>query len=345
MTALKKKVDLKTLLRRYSVALILLLMCAVLALLSRRFLSTTNLINIALQTSIVALVAIGMTFTILTGGIDLSVGSLVALCGAVSAGLVTRSGFPIAAAFAAAIFTGCAFGTISGLLIVKGNIPPFVATLSMMAVGRGLTLVYTQGKPIAGMGDAFVFWGTGKLGPIPVPVLILLLIFLLSYLVLHHTRFGLHIYAIGGNEDTVRLAGIKNEPRKIAVYVISGFTSALAGVLLTARLWSAQPTAGIGLELEAIASTVLGGTSLMGGSGGTGGTVVGAFIMGVLSNGLNLLEVPAYYQRIVKGIIFILAVMLDLYTKRVRGSRQLLFGELKGAAGNKGNIGEPPKEP
>ncbi len=158
MTALKKPVDLKTLLRRYSVALILLLMCAVLGLLSRRFLSATNLINIALQTSIVALVAIGMTFTILTGGIDLSVGSLVALCGAVAAGLVTRSGFPIAAAFAAAILTGCAFGTISGLLIVKGNIPPFVATLSMMAVGRGLTLVYTQGKPIAGMGDAFVFW-------------------------------------------------------------------------------------------------------------------------------------------------------------------------------------------
>ncbi len=345
MTAIQKSVDLKTLLRRYSVALILLLMCAVLALLSRRFLNATNLINIALQTSIVALVAIGMTFTILTGGIDLSVGSLVALCGAVAAGLVTRSGFPIATAFAAAILTGCAFGTINGLLIVKGNIPPFVATLSMMAVGRGLTLVYTQGKPIAGMGDAFVFWGTAKLGPIPVPVLILLLIFLLSYLVLHHTRFGLHIYAIGGNEDTARLAGIKNELTKIAVYVISGFTAALAGVLLTARLWSAQPTAGIGLELEAIASTVLGGTSLMGGSGGTGGTVVGAFIMGVLSNGLNLLEVPAYYQRIVKGIIFILAVMLDLYTKRVRGSRQLLFGQLKEATGSKGNFGEPPKEP
>ncbi len=310
--------DLRELLRRSSVVLILLAMCVALALLSDRFLTTSNLLNVALQTSMVAIVAIGMTFTILTGGIDLSVGSLVALCGAVAAGLIVRDGLNTYLAIGLALLAGCALGAVSGLLIVKGNIPPFVATLSVMAVGRGLTLVYTQGKPIAGMGDDFVFWGTGKVGPIPVPVLILALVFAVAYVVLTRTRLGLYVYAIGGNEETTRLAGINTEWVKVAVYVVSGFTSALTGVLLTARLWSAQPTAGVGLELDAIAAPVLGGTSLLGGVGSVSGTLVGAFIMGVLSNGLNLLEISAYYQRVIKGVVFILAVMLDLYTKRRR---------------------------
>jgi len=310
--------DLRELLRRSSVVLILLALCVVLTLLSDRFLTASNLLNVALQTSIVAIVAIGMTFTILTGGIDLSVGSVVALCGALAAGLIVRDGLNTYLAIGLALLVGGALGVISGLLIVKGNIPPFVATLSVMAVGRGLTLVYTQGRPIAGLGESFVFWGTGKVGPIPVPVLILALVFVGAYVVLTRTRFGLYVYAIGGNEETARLAGINTEWVKIAVYVVSGLTSALTGVLLTARLWSAQPTAGVGLELDAIAAPVLGGTSLFGGVGSVGGTLVGAFIMGVLSNGLNLLEVSAYYQRVIKGVVFILAVMLDLYTKRRR---------------------------
>ncbi|MCR4408344.1 MAG: ribose ABC transporter permease [Anaerolineae bacterium] len=313
-----RTVELRELLRRYSVVLILLALCVALTLLSKSFLTASNLLNVALQTSIVAIVAIGMTFTILTGGIDLSVGSVVALCGALAAGWVVRDGMNTYLAIGLALLIGCALGTISGLLIVKGNIPPFVATLSVMAIGRGLTLVYTQGKPIAGMDEDFVFWGTGKVGPIPVPVLILVLALAAAYVVLTRTRFGLYVYAIGGNEETARLAGIKTERIKIAVYVISGFTAALTGVLLTARLWSAQPTAGVGLELDAIAAPVLGGTSLFGGVGSVGGTLVGAFIMGVLSNGLNLLEISAYYQRVIKGVVFILAVMLDLYTKRRR---------------------------
>ncbi len=308
--------DIKDFLRRYSVAMILLIMVIALSLFSWRFLRPSNLINISLQTSIVAIVAIGMTFTILTGGIDLSVGSVMALSGALASGFIVRNGFPLYGAIFLALVIGIAIGLVNGLLIVKGNIPPFVATLAVMAVGRGLTLVYTQGKPISGMGDDFVFWGSGKLGLFPVPVIILFLVFLLSYIVLRHTRFGLHIYAIGGNEETARLAGIKNDLSKISVYMISSFTAALAGILLTARLWSAQPNAGVGLELEAIAATVLGGTSLMGGYGGTGGTVVGAFIMGVLANGLNLLEISSYSQRVFKGIIFILAVMFDIYTKK-----------------------------
>jgi len=310
--------DLRELLRRSSVVLILLALCVVLTLLSNRFLTASNLLNVALQTSIMAIVAIGMTFTILTGGIDLSVGSVVALCGALAAGLIVRDGLNTYLAIGLALLVGGALGVVSGLLIVKGNIPPFVATLSVMAVGRGLTLVYTQGRPIAGLGESFVFWGTGKVGPIPVPVLILALVFVGAYVVLTRTRFGLYVYAIGGNEETARLAGINTEWIKIAVYVVSGLTSALTGVLLTARLWSAQPTAGVGLELDAIAAPVLGGTSLFGGVGSVGGTLVGAFIMGVLSNGLNLLEVSAYYQRVIKGVVFILAVMLDLYTKRRR---------------------------
>ncbi len=310
--------DLRELLRRYSVVLILLALCVALTLLSKSFLTASNLLNVALQTSIVAIVAIGMTFTILTGGIDLSVGSVVALCGALAAGWIVRNGLNTYLAIGLALLVGCALGTISGLLIVKGKIPPFVATLSVMAISRGLTLVYTQGKPIAGMGDDFVFLGTGKVGPIPVPVLILVLVLAAAYAVLTHTRFGLHVYAIGGNEETARLAGIKTDWIKIAVYVISGFTAALTGVLLTARLWSAQPTAGVGMELDAIAAPVLGGTSPFGGVGSVGGTLVGALIMGVLSNGLNLLEISAYYQRVIKGVVFILAVMLDLYTKRQR---------------------------
>ncbi len=311
-----KDVELKDFLRKYSVAMILLLMVIALSLFSWRFLRPSNLINISLQTSIVAIVAIGMTFTILTGGIDLSVGSVVALCGALASGFIVRNGFPLYGAIFLALFIGIMIGLVNGLLIVKGNIPPFVATLAVMAIARGLTLVYTQGRPVSGMGDNFVFWGSGKIGLLPVPVLILFIILVLSYIVLRHTRFGLHIYAIGGNEETARLAGINNDLGKISVYMISSFTAALAGILLAARLWSAQPNAGVGLELEAIAATVLGGTSLMGGYGGTGGTVAGAFIMGVLANGLNLLEISAYYQRVIKGVIFILAVMFDIYTKK-----------------------------
>ncbi|MGD2177546.1 MAG: ABC transporter permease, partial [Anaerolineae bacterium] len=218
----------------------------------------------------------------------------------------------------AALLAGLIVGAINGLLVIKGGIPPFVATLAMMAVGRGLTLVYTQGRPIAGIDKSFIFWGTGRLLSVPVPVLLLAVLTLVAHAVLRHTRFGLHVYATGGNEETTRLAGIPPDRIKLAVYVISGLTAALGGVLLTARLWSAQPNAATGWELDAIAAPVLGGVSLFGGVGSIGGTVVGAFIIGVLSNGLNLLGIQSYYQQVIKGIVFILAVMLDLFTKQRR---------------------------
>ncbi len=307
------------LLQRFSVLFILIALCLVLALLSDRFLTHSNLLNVALQTSLVALLAFGMSFTILTAGIDLSVGSVMAFCGALVAGLMVRQGLNTYLAMGLALAMGCLLGAVSGLLIVVGNIPPFVATLAMMASARGLTLVYTQGKPIAGLGQDFVFWGTGYVGPIPVPVIVMVVVFAVSYIVLTRTRFGLYVYAIGGNEETARLAGISTKRVKVAVYVLSGFTAALAGIIMTARLWSAQPKMGTGWELDAIAAPVLGGTSLFGGVGSVGGTIVGAFIMGVLSNGLNLVESPIitpYTRQMIKGVVFILAVILDIYTKR-----------------------------
>ncbi|MEJ2559132.1 MAG: ribose ABC transporter permease [Anaerolineae bacterium] len=305
-------------LRRFSVFIILLVICLIFAIGSGDFLTASNLLNVALQTSIIAIVAIGMTFTILTAGIDLSVGSLMALCGALAAGLAVRQGLGTYGGIGLALLAGVVLGAVNGLLIVKGGIPPFVATLAMMAVGRGLTLVYTQGRPIAGLEKNFIFWGTGRLLSIPMPVILMVILAFIAFVVLRYTRFGLYVYATGGNEETTRLAGVSPDRIKLAVYVISGFTATLGGVLLTARLWSAQPNAAVGWELDAIAAPVLGGTSLFGGVGGIGGTLVGAFIIGVLSNGLNLMGVSSYYQQVIKGAVFILAVMLDLFTKRRR---------------------------
>lgn len=304
--------------RRFSVFIILLLIGLIFSFGSGDFLTTSNLLNIALQTSIIAIVAVGMTFTILTAGIDLSVGSVMALAGALAAGLAVRQDLGTYGGIGLALAAGMGVGAINGLLIIKGGMPPFVATLAMLAIGRGLTLVYTEGRPIAGIDKSFIFWGTGQVLGIPMPVILLAVVAAVAFVVLRYTRFGLYVYSTGGNEETTRLAGVSPNAIKLAVYVISGFTAALGGVLLTARLWSAQPNAAVGWELDAIAAPVLGGTSLFGGVGGIGGTLVGAFIIGVLSNGLNLLGISSYYQQVIKGAVFILAVMLDLFTKRRR---------------------------
>lgn len=274
-------------LRRFSVTIILLCICLAFALGSSDFFTTSNLLNVALQTSIIAIVAIGMTFTILTAGIDLSVGSVMALSGAIAAGLNVRQGLDPFVAIGIALLIGMLIGAINGLMIIKGGIPPFVATLAMLAIARGLTLVYTQGRPIAGLDERFIYLGTGQIMGIPVPVFIMVVVAIIAHIVTRYTPFGLHVYATGGNEEPTRLAGVSPDRIKLAVYIISGFTAALGGVLLAARLWSAQPNAAVGWELDAIAAPVIGGTSLFGGVGTIGGTVVGAFIIGVLSNGLN----------------------------------------------------------
>jgi ribose transport system permease protein len=305
-------------LRRISVLGILLLICVVFALGSSEFLTASNLLNVALQTSIIAIVAIGMSFVIFTAGIDLSVGSVMALAGAIAAGMAVRQGFDTYVSITIGLGIGLILGAVNGLMIVRGGIPPFVATLSMLAIARGLTLVYTEGRPIAGLDEQFIFWGTGQVWGIPLPVIIMAVIAVVAHIITRYTPFGLHVYSTGGNEETTRLAGVSPDRIKLAVYMISGFLAALGGILLTARLWSAQPNAAVGWELDAIAAPVLGGTSLFGGVGSIGGTVIGAFIIGVLSNGLNLMGVPSYYQQVIKGLVFILAVTVDLINKRRR---------------------------
>jgi ribose transport system permease protein len=302
-------------LQRASGLLILIVVAMILSLLSENFLTVSNLTNIALQTSIVALVTIGMALTMLMAGIDLSVGSIAALAGALAAGLMTRNGWSIAGSMLAGVAVGAGLGLVNGLLSVYGRLPPFVATLAMLGIARGFTLVYTEGKPISGLDRAFTFWGTGSLGPVPMPVVVWIVVLMLVFLAVRYTRFGLYIYAIGGNEETARLAGIRINAIKLTVYSLSGALAGLTGLLLTARLFSAQPQMGTGMELDAIAAAVLGGVSLFGGVGNIVGACIGALIVGMIGNGLNLLRVPSYYQQVIKGVVFIVAVIIDLYTK------------------------------
>lgn len=316
MNDLNTSAKIISIIRQTSTYLIFFVIFILFALLSPDFLTLNNLLTVALQTTLIALVAIGMTYTIIIGGIDLSVGSTAALAGALAAGFATREGLGTYPGLLIGLLTGVGVGFLNGAMIVWGRIPPFVATLASMAIARGLTLVYTQGRPIAGLDQTFTFWGgQGWLG-VPVPVWVLLVVALLAHLILRQTRLGLHIYAVGGGEETTRLAGVNVGLVKFSVYIISGVCAALCGLILTARLWSAQPNVGIGLELDAIAAAVLGGSSLAGGIGGVSGTLAGAFIIGILSNGLNLLEVPSYNQQVLKGLVFIVAVMLDYFIKQ-----------------------------
>lgn len=297
-------------LRRFGIAIAFALLVVILSLLSGSFLTVSNLLNIARQVSINAVIAAGMTFVILTGGIDLSVGSVLAFSGAVIAGLLA-AGRPLLVGIGAGLAVGAALGLLNGIVITRGRVQPFIATLGMLTIGRGLTLVYTDGRPITGLPDAFVWLGAGEVWRIPVPVIIMILVFLASYMILAQTVVGRYVYAIGGNEEAARLSGVNVTAHKTLVYVISGILSAASAVILTARLNSAQPTAGVGFELDAIAAVVLGGTTLAGGEGSIGGTLLGAFIIGVINNGLNLLNVNPFYQQVVKGAVILLAVLLD----------------------------------
>lgn len=295
---------------------ILLLVVIILSTTSDKFFTLSNLSNVALQSSLVAIITIGMTMVMLTAGIDLSVGSIAALSGTICAGMMSRHGLSITFSIMIGIAVGITAGLINGGITVFGKIPPFVTTLAMLGVARGLTLVYTEGKPISGFERTFTNLGTESIGPIPIPVFIWVVLLLIAFLVLRYTRFGLYIYAIGGNEETARLAGIRVRLIKILVYAISGGFASLSGILLTARLWSAQPQMAVGVELDAIAAAVLGGVSLFGGVGNVIGASIGALIIGVLGNGLNLLRIPSYLQQVIKGIVFILAASLDIYSKR-----------------------------
>lgn len=288
----------------------LVLIVIVLSVISSDFLTINNIFNVLRQISINALIAFGMTFVILTGGIDLSVGSILALSGALTAGLMA-GGTGTALSVLAGLLFGAVMGAINGVVIAKGKVAPFIATLATMTVFRGLTLVYTQGRPTTGLNSDFALLGKGYFLQIPMPIIWMLLSFVVLYIVLKHTTFGRHVYAVGGNEEATMLSGINTAKVKIIVYSISGLLAALSGAILTSRLNSAQPTAGTAYELDAIAAVVLGGTSLSGGRGWIVGTLVGAMIIGILDNGLNLLNVSSFYQQVVKGGVILLAVLLD----------------------------------
>ena len=292
----------------------LALLVILLTVLSPHFLTVSNLMNVLEQTSINAVIAVGMTFVILSGGIDLSVGSIVAISGVVLAS-VLRSNGGVPAALAAGLGVGIACGMINGLLVTVGRLAPFIATLGMMSVARGLALLYTDGRPISGFAAGFRALATSRVGPIPVPVILALAVYVIAHVVLRRTRFGRYVYAIGGNEEAARLSGVPVRFHKTMVYALSGVTSALAAVLLTARLNSAQPIAGMMYELDAIAATVIGGTSLLGGTGTIGGTLIGALVMGVLRNGLNLLGISSFLQQVVIGVVIVGAVLVDSFLK------------------------------
>lgn len=290
----------------------LFLLVIVITVLNPSFLSVNNLLNVLRQVSISALIAFGMTFVILTGGIDLSVGSTLALTGAVAASLLAGGTDPFIA-MGLALILGLVLGAINGVIITKGKVAPFIATLATMTIYRGLTLVYTEGRPVSGLGDslAFQLFGKGYFFGIPVPVITMVVAFAILYFILHKTTFGRRVYAVGGNEEAAKLSGISPDRVKIAVYAITGFLAAMSALILTSRLNSAQPTAGESYELDAIAAVVLGGTSLTGGKGWIFGTLVGALIIGVLNNGMNLIGVSSFFQQVVKGAVILLAVLLD----------------------------------
>lgn len=285
---------------------------------NNRFMTASNILNVLRQTSINAVIATGMTFAILTGGIDLSVGSTLGFSGAVAAIMLSK-GVDSMVAIPVALTVGLIVGAFNGLLISKGKLQPFIVTLATMTILRGTTMVLTDGKPI-GTGvetnsRLFAWFGSGYVFGIPVPIIVIIITFFVALLILTQTKIGRYVYALGGNEEATKLSGINTDKVKVFVYAVSGMMAALAGVIITSRLSSAQPTAGTGYELDAIAAVVLGGTSLAGGTGTIVGTMVGALIIGVLNNALNLMDVSSYYQMIAKGSVILLAVLLDRKNK------------------------------
>ena len=293
-TKAASKVDVKKIFSRLGPLLALVVLIILVTVMSPTFVSPANLLNLLRQVSINAVIAFGMTFVILTGGIDLSVGSILALSGAVTASMLT-SGFAAPLALTVGLILGAVFGLLNGVLIAYGKAAPFIATLATMTIFRGATYVFTNGNPITG---AF-------------PIIIMIVVYGVLFVLLHKTAFGRKTYALGGNETAARIAGVRTKVVTMLIYTISGLMAAIAGIILTSRLSSAQPDAGTSYEMDAIAAVVLGGTSLAGGKGRIFGTLIGALIIGTLNNGMNLLGISSFYQQIVKGIVILIAVLLD----------------------------------
>ncbi|WP_199425838.1 ABC transporter permease [Thermaerobacillus caldiproteolyticus] len=305
----KEKVS--RILNRYGMLLILIALIILMSILSPTFFTTGNLLNIVRQMSVVGIVAIGVTIVIITTGIDLSSGSVIALVSVVTASFAHPDTYPFIVPIAIGLGLGLLAGVINGTIISKAKIAPFIVTLGMMTAARGAALLISDGRPIGNLSDSFKFIGQGAILGIPVPILIFGLVGIVSYILLNKTKFGKYVYAIGGNEQAAVIAGVNVDKYKIIVYGYAGLLSGLAGIILTSRISSGQPTAGVMYELDAIAAAVIGGTSLAGGIGTIGGTIIGALIIGVMNNGLDLLNVSPYWQQILKGVIITVAVFID----------------------------------
>lgn len=301
---------------KIKIFLVFMLMCGILAVLKPSFLTFSNFINVFRQISIISIVAMGSTMVIISGGIDLSPGSILGLAGVVAANFAFPDTYPVVVPLLAGLGVGLLCGLFNGIVTAKGNVPPFIVTLGMSSIARGFAYVAAKGKPISGLSASFQYMGRHTILGIPVPVLIMLFVFIVTSILMSKLIFGKHVYAVGGNIIAARVSGINVDRIKIIVYAFAGITAALGGVVLASRINTGHPNSGTGYELDAIAAAVIGGASLSGGEGAILGTLVGALIIGVLNNGLDILGVPSYYQQICKGFIIIATVLMDQKGKK-----------------------------
>lgn len=301
-------------LKKYSTVILLLAVVVFFSVMTDSFLATRNMINILRQVAVLSILSAGMTFVIISGGMDLTVGSMLGLTGVICAKFIVEMQLNPVISIIFAVILMTLFGTLTGLLIVKLHVAPMVITLGMMTVARGLAYIFSGGIPIYDIPESVVFLGQGKIGPVPVPVIIMIIIVLIANYVLNNSYYGRYVYAIGGNEEAARLAGVAVDKIKVSLYSMSAFLAGIAGVILMARISSGSPQSGTGMEMDVVTAVVIGGVSISGGKGKIMGAFLGALIIGVLSNGLTIMNVGEYYQQVVKGVVLILAVAFDTYT-------------------------------
>ncbi|WP_349961350.1 ABC transporter permease [Rhizobium sp. ZPR3] len=313
-------IDFALIYRKYGTILIFAGICILASLLSPTFLTEANLTNVLRQVVVVSLLACGVTFIIILGQIDVSLGSVLALCGVIATSVMATTG-SIALAVLAGIATGVVTGFINGFVITFFRIPSFIMTLAMTTVARGAVLLYTGGAPVSGLGE-FKVIGQGSVGPVPISVLILVAFVVISWILLNKTKFGRYVYAVGGNDRAARASGINPDSIVVKAFIYNGILCAIAGIVLMSRINSGQPAGGVGYEFDAITAVVVGGTSLMGGTGTITGTIIGSMIIGVINNILNLMNVSSYWQQIIKGLIIAIAVILDVWTKSARSKKK-----------------------
>lgn len=300
---------------KYIIFIFLIVFCAVLSVTTSGFLTEKNIINVLRQVSYNGVIAVGMTFVIITGNIDLSVGGVVGLAAIVACDFAHPGEYPLIVPILVALGIGALVGLVNGIGIAYGHLPAFIMTLGTNTILRGVIMLYNNGKPVLDLSEQYQAIGSGYLGRIPIPVIILIAVLLLGWFILNKTRFGRHVLAVGGNEQAARVSGINTQLVKITVYIMSGLFSAIAGMIISARVNAGSPTLGTGYENDAIAAAVIGGTSMMGGQGSMIGTIGGILIIGVMNNGLDLLNVSSYYQQVAKGVIIIAAVLFDMLSK------------------------------